>query len=184
MHMDQENLPKTSHTQKRRSAFLSMISEPAGMLLGHQYHTDFAFLGLTLRGGSVILKHWSDTGVGSYSVLPRSKGYSCSLVFVSQVVKRWSLAVSFSAYQAPNYTASLNLRWNFRIRRVMPHNSSCLVAIKRGDLRTIQHQLSSQELQLTDSISEGYSLLHVSGSCLWNEIIGRLTMVDVVCCTL
>jgi ankyrin repeat protein len=160
------------------------MSEPVGMKLAHQYHKTLAVVGLELRGGRVILKHWSKTGEELKSTLPQSKGYSCSLVLMSPRITRWSLVVSFTMYQAPVWPSSLNFRWNFRFRRTIPWDSSSYDAIKRGDLRTLQHQLFSGELHRTDCTSNGWSLLHVSVLCLRNKFIVRLNMVAVACCDL
>jgi ankyrin repeat protein len=179
--MNQGSPSQTSYAQKRQAAVLSRMSEPVGMILVHRYHRDLAVVGFKLNGGRVILKRWSKTGEESKSTLPRSEGYSCSLVFMSPRITRWSLVVSFSMYQAPTWPSSWNSRWNFRFRRTIPDGSSCYEAIKRGDLRTLQHHLSSGELRLTDSTSDGQSLLHVSILCLRNKFIARLNMVAVAC---
>jgi hypothetical protein len=184
IHINQRSPPQTSPAQKRQSAVLSRMSEPVGMILVHRYHRDLAVVGLKLRGGRVILKRWSDVGVESQSTLPRSQGYSCSLVFMSPRITRQSLVVSFSMYQAPVWPSSLNIRWNFRMRRTMPKNSSCLLAIRMGDLQTIRYQLSSGKIHLTDNTFDGNSLLHVSVLYLKNIPTVRLIMLDLVCCNL
>jgi hypothetical protein len=161
-HMSQGSPSQTSYFQKRQAAILSTMSEPVGMILAHQYHKTLAVVGLELRGGRVILRHWSKTGEELKCTLPLSEGYSCSLVFISPRMTRWSLVVSFSVYRAPVWPSSWNSCWNFRFRRTIPRNSSCYQAIKRGNLRTLQHQLSSGELRLTDTTCYGWSLLHVS----------------------
>jgi hypothetical protein len=171
LNLDQRSLSTTSHTQKRQWAALSRMSEPAGVIVIHQLHKEFAIMGVNLHGGSVILKRWSDEGAESRTTLPRSKGFSCSLVFMSPRITRWSLVMSFSMYQAPVWSSSLNVRFNFRMRRILPRNSSCYDAIEKGDLRTIQHQLTSGELRLTDIDSNGWSLLHVSVFCLKHRFV-------------
>jgi hypothetical protein len=170
LHVNQGSPSSTSYSRKRQAAVLSRMSEPIGMIRMHQYHRDLAVVGFKLRGGRVILRRWSKTGEESKSTLPRSEGYSCSLVFMSPRITRWSLVVSFSMYRAPVWPSSLNFRWNFRFRRTIPWDSSSYDAIKRGDLRTLQHHLSSGELRLTDSTSSGQSLLHVSILCLRNKL--------------
>jgi hypothetical protein len=171
LHLDQGSLSKTSHTQKRQWAALSRMSEPVGMIAIHEFHKDFAIVGVDLHGGRVILKSWSDEGVESHTISPRSKGYSCSLVLTSPRITRWSLVISLSMYQAPVSSSSLNVRFNFRMRRILPYDSSCFEAIGKGDLRTIQHQLTSRELRLTDSTSYGWNLLHVSVLCLGDRFM-------------
>jgi hypothetical protein len=160
--MNQGSPSQTSYAQKRQAAILSRMSEPVGMILVHRYHRDLAVVGFKLNGGRVILKRWSKTGEELKSTLPLSEGYSCSLVFMSPRMTRWSLVVSFSVYRAPVWPSSWNSCWNFRFRRTIPRISSCHQAITRGDLRTLQHQLSSGELRLTDTTCYGWSLLHVS----------------------
>jgi hypothetical protein len=73
------------------------------------------------------------------------------------------------------------MRFNYRMRRIIPENSSCFAAIKKGDVRTIQLQLSSGELRLMDVDSKGNSLLHVSSFCLSNTFTTQLKIGATVC---
>jgi hypothetical protein len=181
LHSNQANPQESSYAQKRRSAVLSKMSEPVGMIAVHQFRKQLAIVGVTVRGGNVILKRWSDAGVESQSTLPRSKGYSCSLVFMLSRITRWSLVISFSVYQAAVWSSGMNMRFNYRMRRIIPDNSSCFAAIKMGDVRTIQLQISSGELRLKDVDSRGNSLLHVSSFCLGKTFTTQLKIVVTVC---
>ena len=140
---------------------LENFHEPSSIKSNHSYLFEARCVSMALRFGPLIVQRFSQQQEEFFEV-PSAGYHGVSVAirvpfhFLARVTL--SLFVMRQSYQC----LSFSLRWNVSFPKVVPNSAPIVRLARIGDICAMENLFKSRRASLSDSKSDGTSLLHVS----------------------
>lgn len=152
----------SSEDSKSFFKFVESCVEPVAVQASLARYYDFFVAQFELSAGRTLVRRWSATGKTFYQLLSRTDGLGFE---ISLLVPRW-FALRISIQIIATRQLGRGMSWclypSLIQAAVIPHNSNTIMAVRTGNVRLLETLISAKEAQISDILSNGYGLIHVS----------------------